>query len=203
MFNSRSNVVLPVLRSIAIGACLVAAIAVSAPSARAENDVYDITFTSSSGPDAVPVGSFDYDPTLGFTNFDVTFAGETYDFTSVANAPTVTGSGAGCGTTSTPQTAFALLDGNCNVTGDLSAARTNLTFDAKGLLGSTQFAVTQTNTNVAVGGDTYGFSITDEGPVAAPEPGTASLLLIGAMALLGARRIRRGAHATKTDQPVQ
>jgi hypothetical protein len=56
----------------------------SIPSVPAMANPYAITFTTSSGV-APTSGSFDYDPTNGFSNFLVTWNGITYDLTSSAN----------------------------------------------------------------------------------------------------------------------
>ena len=83
----------------------VAILAALAGPAQASIIHYTINFTVETGS-PTPSGSFDYDPTVGFSNLIVSWDGELFDLTGSANAPGVGGT---C--TSSYQNLFLAISG--------------------------------------------------------------------------------------------
>ena len=175
-------------------ALVLGAIAVGAWPAHADTvTAYTINFTTTSGSPSPASGSFTFDSTTPqFSNFLVTWNGETFDMTLSANNPFVVGSGC-AGEASTASTGFSLM--SQSLTG-CTPTYSWFGIDAGVLLGF-QFDDFANNGQV--------LDIIDRGPIdryytaasgtwsiepvaSTPEPSSIILLGSGLMGLVGAIR---------------
>jgi hypothetical protein len=183
---------------------LLAIVAVSLP-AHATAIEYSIDFTLSEFSVLLPTsGSFDYDPTVGFTNFIVNWDGQTFDLTTAANDLTlIADPPTGCGPTGSgyqPAYAFQILTGTAaGCDAHYAWAGTNsdfLGYDEfsfvlnPGGTSRSQDVIAQENPissgpfyDVASGS----WTVTEESSTSAPEPGTLGMMLFGGLAFAGTK----------------
>jgi PEP-CTERM motif len=164
---------------------------------------YGITFTLTPGYTTLPAsGSFTYDSTNPqFSNFLVSWAGNTFDLTAGANSPTVTGSGC-TGEASTPSFGFTLMSQSA------SGCSSPIFYYWSGIFEAdeySEFAFGLGNSNTGYSEDYFSnsirasfsgsepvgtgtWSISPTSTVTTPEPSVFLLLGIGIFALRGIRR---------------
>jgi hypothetical protein len=100
-------------RFLVSGSLLLISAAASISPASAAPILYNINFTTNSGP-APTTGSFTYDATAPvFTNFLVTWDSIQYNLTASANAPGISGPPACIGSATGAAASFLLMNGSC------------------------------------------------------------------------------------------
>jgi hypothetical protein len=151
---------------------------------------YSINF---SGVGTLPtLGGFTYDPSVGFSNFVVTWFGLSFDLTSAANAPSVSVNPPCSADPQSPSTGFALMSQSLlcvatDIWGGDAHGFPNFFFSANGA--NKQVVIESVNLTIdpglAAGNGTFTITALPTGS-ATPEPSTVSVLL-GALLLAGAR----------------
>ena len=183
-------------RCMALFASLIAAAVLSCAPAFAAPAIYYLAFTTTTGV-APSSGSFTYDPDVPeFTSFDVFWSGTDFDFTGWANQPIAGGYDPLC-PDRTALTTFKLLSGECSSGPVWDVFSESSPYG----LSAAFFGIHGDNTArnpfilgtfpgfLAAGPDyTGGVSILQTDST--PEPGTAAIVLVGEIGLVGTKRLR-------------
>ncbi len=152
---------------------------------------YKINFTAATGTAPVTV-SFTYDSTTPlFTNFLVTWNGNTYNLTAEANSPTLGGSGFG-GESSTPAYGFGIMSSSLTYSGLKSFVWSGFAGQGVGGKGIFDFIAGTPigNDFISAGGVGTGKPTAVGHYTIAPVPIPAALLLLGP-GLVGLAAVRR------------
>jgi hypothetical protein len=193
-----------------LGAWLIFAGALSNPPAFAGPVAYTLSFTSTVGT-APSSGSFTYDAAVPeFTDFLVVWEGAGFDFTAWANQPSTSGHDPIC-LDSTALITFKLLSGECSNAPiwDFFSQSSPFGGPAAGFFSihgdnqpRTPFIYGDPGFPLFGGPPAYGGLSIIQTDSSAPEPGTAALLLVAALAWGGIQRMRRNQFARPTNRPA-
>jgi hypothetical protein len=171
-----------------VGCLVLIAAAFALPTHADTITTYTINFTTTSGSPTPLSGSFTYDSTTPlFTDFLVTWNGNTFNLTAEANSPT-TGSSGCLGEASSPAYGFSMMSTSLNCGGLTSFVWSGFAGEGTGGAGIFDFIVGTTvgDDFISAGGIGSG-TPTASGTyaiVATPEAATYSLMLVGCLTIL-------------------
>ncbi len=167
---------------------------------------YDMVFTTTNGTTPA-AGSFIYQDSSEdhppFSDFIVTWGGVSFDFTTAANSFSSGGILAAClpgrnecGDTTDEWDAGLLYIG---ALGDSSHSASVLTLS---FCAGTDCEQLQAFAPPVTGESGGGFGV-EEGPESVPEPGTITMMLIGVLAVVGAKQVQNRRHRPLPDHTCQ